>query len=57
MVVTTPPSLQFPAERVVELEKELSDVKAAFEQYVSNTQELEEGLDQELSDLRKSIAT
>ena len=47
------PSLQFPAERVVELEAELKDVKEAFEQYVANTQELEEGLDQELSDLRK----
>jgi hypothetical protein len=47
------PSLKFPAERVVELEAELKDIRAAFEDYIANSKELEAGLDQELRDLRK----
>ena len=47
------PSLKFPAERVVELETELKEIRTAFEQYIANSKELEAGLDKELMDLRK----
>lgn len=51
MAVST---MKFPAERVVELEAELKEVRAAFEEYITSSKELEAGLDKELSDLRKS---
>lgn len=36
-----------------ELETELKNVKAAFEEYISSSKELEEGLDKELTEMRK----
>lgn len=45
-------SFQFPAERVEQLEAELKEVRAAFEEYIQSSKELEDGLDKELSDLR-----
>ena len=38
--------------RVFELELELRNMKEAFEEYVASSQQLEDGLDSELADLR-----
>jgi hypothetical protein len=38
---------------VSELEDELKNVKSAFEEYIESSKELEEGLDRELSEMRK----
>jgi hypothetical protein len=45
-------SLKFPSERVVELEAELKEVREAFDQYVSSTNGIEEGLDEQLTEMR-----
>ena len=38
---------------VQELEKELSNIRSAFEDYINSSKELEDGLDCELADLSK----
>ena len=43
--------------RVQELEQELDGIKKAFSEYVHSSQDLENGLDQELEDMRKKIWT
>jgi hypothetical protein len=39
--------------REQELEFELQNIRAAFEEYIKSSRELEGGLDQELTDMRK----
>ena len=39
--------------RIQELEAELSEVRAAFEEYIQSSQKLEDGLDSELEEMRK----
>ncbi len=46
-------AMAFPDQRVAELEAELREVRAAFEEYITNSKELEAGLDAELTQLRK----
>lgn len=43
------------ASRVRELEYELTNLRNAFEEYISSSRELEDGLDKELAGMRKSI--
>lgn len=38
---------------VQELEKELSNIRSAFEEYINSSKELEDGLDSELADMSK----
>ena len=37
---------------VAELEAELKNIRAAFEEYIASSRELEDGLDRELADMR-----
>ena len=41
------------ASRVKELEFELANLRNAFEEYISSSRELEDGLDKELAGMRK----
>ena len=43
--------------RVQELEQELEGIKKAFSEYIHSSQDFENGLDQELEDMRKKIWT
>jgi phage shock protein A len=38
---------------VQELERELSNIRSAFEEYIKSSKELEDGLDFELADMSK----